>query len=446
MKSGFHQRRGGSRDYAWHVFLILCASLCLPSQAIPQHLAWTKCADLPFTTIMGIHASPAGDIFVWSDSALCVSTDNGTTWQPRPVRGTRIYSLAVDSAGHVYAAMGDSMYVSLTADSDWIPRGKLPGNIYGGYTMKIHRNGFIFFDGGIGSLYRSTNGGGTFSTVIQGSSLFSHLTTFDISPWGYVYAAQATRYSTEGNVYFSTNNGNSWSVSILSFSNPFPSLSAGNPGLVITGTSFESYHGASYLSTDFGATWTPLTTPWSASAFSASCIDRDGHVIVGTSRGASPYVDGVFVSTDRGVTWTEENAGLPSTRIKELSLSSRGYLFTCFPQDSYERIPGLYRTVSLTTGVPGSGETPPATFSLRQNFPNPFNPETIIGFQLASPSATRIAIYDILGREVAILVDGMKNPGSYDVRWTAAGCATGTYICRMVAGSFVTSTKMLYAQ
>jgi hypothetical protein len=52
-------------------------------------------------------------------------------------------------------------------------------------------------------------------------------------------------------------------------------------------------------------------------------------------------------------------------------------------------------------------------------------------------------VYDILGREVAVLMDEWKEPGKYQVAWDATHCASGIYLCRMTAGSFVTANRML---
>jgi len=72
---------------------------------------------------------------------------------------------------------------------------------------------------------------------------------------------------------------------------------------------------------------------------------------------------------------------------------------------------------------------------LDQNYPNPFNPTTIVSGQLPVPSHVRIAVYDILGREVAVLMDGNKEAGTFKVTWDARGFASGVYICRMTIGN-----------
>jgi hypothetical protein len=92
--------------------------------------------------------------------------------------------------------------------------------------------------------------------------------------------------------------------------------------------------------------------------------------------------------------------------------------------------------------------TPPATFGLDQNFPNPFNPSTTIYYQLPAPSRVTIRVYDLLGREVRTLVDEEKAAGLFETRFNATNVASGAYYCRMEAkaangNSFTQVRKML---
>ena len=93
----------------------------------------------------------------------------------------------------------------------------------------------------------------------------------------------------------------------------------------------------------------------------------------------------------------------------------------------------------------------PDAFVLHQNYPNPFNPTTAVSFQLPVVSDVRLVVYDLLGREVAVLVNEMKAPGSYEVRFDATGLASGVYFYRLTArptdsgqaGTFVQTRKMV---
>lgn len=102
------------------------------------------------------------------------------------------------------------------------------------------------------------------------------------------------------------------------------------------------------------------------------------------------------------------------------------------------------RTDSLVVAVDGNpNPETPKRFVLEQNYPNPFNPATRIGFQLAGFGLVSLKVYDLLGREVATLVNEELQPGSHEVTWDAHGMASGVYFCRLAAGSFVQSRKLV---
>jgi lysophospholipase L1-like esterase len=82
-------------------------------------------------------------------------------------------------------------------------------------------------------------------------------------------------------------------------------------------------------------------------------------------------------------------------------------------------------------------------FRLEQNYPNPFNPSTTIHFSLPEfTSDVRLEVYDLLGRQVAVLAQGSMGAGAYTVRFEGAGLASGMYIYRLQAGSHVSIKKM----
>ncbi len=105
------------------------------------------------------------------------------------------------------------------------------------------------------------------------------------------------------------------------------------------------------------------------------------------------------------------------------------------------------------TGVEEFEEGGPQGFMLDQNHPNPFNPATVISFTVAAPSAVegparvRLSIHDMLGRQVARLVDQEMSPGSHSVTWKADGMPSGTYVCRLrlegAGGHSATATRRM---
>jgi len=94
------------------------------------------------------------------------------------------------------------------------------------------------------------------------------------------------------------------------------------------------------------------------------------------------------------------------------------------------------------TGVQQASAVAPSSFQLSQNYPNPFNPTTVVSGQWTVDSSVRLVVYDVLGREVALLADGRYPAGRYSFTFDARGLASGTYFCRLTAGSFSVIRKM----
>jgi hypothetical protein len=96
----------------------------------------------------------------------------------------------------------------------------------------------------------------------------------------------------------------------------------------------------------------------------------------------------------------------------------------------------------------------PGSYSLDQNFPNPFNPATRINYQVPTPSHIVLRVVDILGREVALLVNGLEEPGNKSVQFDASKLASGMYFCRLQAtpvgdrrtGDFTQTRKMILSR
>ena len=97
----------------------------------------------------------------------------------------------------------------------------------------------------------------------------------------------------------------------------------------------------------------------------------------------------------------------------------------------------------IITVVDNSVQNKPERFSLGQNFPNPFNPSTTIKYSIPKNSLVRLKVYNILGEEVAILVNEEKPVGTYEVKFNATNLPSGVYFYRLQAGSFVETKKMI---
>jgi hypothetical protein len=101
--------------------------------------------------------------------------------------------------------------------------------------------------------------------------------------------------------------------------------------------------------------------------------------------------------------------------------------------------------VSLRFGAGHPGGEP-ERFSVAQNYPNPFNPQTVISYTLPSETRVKIAVYNILGEQVAVLVDEMEGPGAHEATYVPADLPSGAYVYRVSAGAETIVRKMLYVK
>jgi hypothetical protein len=163
-------------------------------------------------------------------------------------------------------------------------------------------------------------------------------------------------------------------------------------------------------------------------------MNNSNHVYIGTDIG-------VFVSTDGGGNWQDFNDGLPdAVQGMDLNITYTNNVIRVMTHGNggYER--------KLLSQIPTGLEQAPivaSSFKLEQNYPNPFNPSTTISWQLQVDAFVSLKVYDVLGNEVASLVNEEKPAGIYEVEFDASTLSSGTYFYRLEAGSFVQTRKMI---
>ena len=109
------------------------------------------------------------------------------------------------------------------------------------------------------------------------------------------------------------------------------------------------------------------------------------------------------------------------------------------PRRMTEIITNLLNPVSVDEDI----SITPFSFQLEQNYPNPFNPVTTISYLLPSTSEVLLIVYNLLGEEIARLVDGIQSTGFHQITWDASGVSSGIYFYRIQAGGFTQTRKML---
>ncbi|MEW6511695.1 MAG: CHRD domain-containing protein [Bacteroidota bacterium] len=175
-----------------------------------------------------------------------------------------------------------------------------------------------------------------------------------------------------------------------------------------------------------------------------------GHFHVAPAGINGPVVKNVaagFDSASKTITddWSTTDVSQPLTAALVDSLVA-GKIYMNFHTTAYPggEIRGQVKFgPELLTSVETAEAPLPETFRLEQNYPNPFNPSTSIRFELPASSQVTLRIYDILGREVATLIDGIVPAGASVVRWDAKGMASGVYLYRLTTDRGAVETRSM---
>jgi len=183
-----------------------------------------------------------------------------------------------------------------------------------------------------------------------------------------------------------------------------------------------------FVSGDSGVSWTQASTVIPEDLLSMP----QGGTLVGTE------TSGIFLFTDNGDSVTTLNEGLTDLHVHAFAMDSSGYVYVGTSSGIWRRpVSDLIVSVNPVTN------RVPTEFLLHQNYPNPFNPSTTIKFELPKSSEVRLSAYDMLGREVSVLVDERRDAGVHEVKFDGSRLASGVYFYRLQAGDYVASKKML---
>ena len=326
------------------------------------------------------------------------------------------------------------------------------------------RNNYIFA-GTTGGVFFSTNNGDIWK---QTSMQFPPVYALAISG-NYIYAGTHPDNTSAGSVFISTDNGLNWThsrhfddwVYALAvkgnyvyagtiFSGVFLSYDYGNnwiqTGLhsleVITmavkDNNIYASANALYQSTNNGFNWTPISF---TNGGVLSLTVSDNYMYAGT-------IDsnvGFYISSDNGVNWTLKNEGMHCLEVRSICVMNN-YIFAGTDKGVYRR------PVGELVGMNHNTNSIPNKFTLYQNYPNPFNPTTNIKYQIAKSSDVKIIVYDVLGNEVATLVNEKLQPGTYEVEWpacqtqsgrNATNFPSGVYFYKLSAGSYSETRKLI---
>lgn len=390
---------------------------------------WTKVLDplIPYdlttTSLLTIESALfAGNYY---DYGIVRSTDFGTTWEMKNEGLTNQWILVLFNVGeNIYAGTdGGGIYRSTNMGENWIQiNSGLIGweeSVYVVNSFCVFNDTYIFIGTDRG-IFLSTNSGNHWTEKNNGLLL---LPTGSLASIGNnLFAA------TNSGIFKSTDNGENWNISNngIDSSTIITCLLSSNDNIILAST----VNGI-YRSTNYGAYWQVSNA--GLNNLNVNFIDKiDSFLFAGTWQG------GIYKSSDNGITWSDFNtSGLDNVSIETVEK----YGLNIFMGTAFNGI--WLRPISQLITSSEDVKTIIIQYSLQQNYPNPFNPKTKIAYQIAEPCFTSIKVFDLLGNELATLVQEEKTVGKYIVEFDSSELSSGIYFYSMIAGKYQETKKMI---
>ncbi len=343
-----------------------------------------------------------------SGTTVCGYDTSRLTYGARAIVGTSTEQFA--------GTWGDGVSRSTNGGNEWIPASAgLP-------TTLIHAlllDGPRLFAAGHGDVALSTDHGTHWSSASVGLS----------TPIVYCFKKVGTDLfaGTDKGVFLSTDNGAQWTPA----SDGLPVTHVLSLGAMGSELFAGTYGSGVYRSTDSGLAWLQANTGMTASTVVSALATINQYLFAGTFQG-------IFLSTDRGMTWDSLNAGLPARDVRCFAAAG-DHLFA-------GTLGGGLHHLTLSDIVLANTvleDERPKEIVLSQNFPNPFNPSTTIGYALPTRVHVDLSVFNLLGQKVAVLVDGVCGAGLHECTFDGNGLASGVYLYRLTAGFHSMTRKLM---
>jgi photosystem II stability/assembly factor-like uncharacterized protein len=322
-----------------------------------------------------------GGVLAVSQPKLLKSTNGGNNWfytSPGEIDGS-INSFAVFN-NIVYATCVNGVFKSTNSGINWIRSTSGFSEFTNAFFLNA-QTGWYAFDNG--NIQKTTNGGANWINYsISSDNSYAHKIFFTNASTGYVI--YDSMYTLTTRLLKTTNGGSNWYQL--------------NPGLI-------NHHWSIYF-----------------------VNENTGYISGGGGN--------VIKTTDAGISWAVSWTGL-NVSLLDIKFLDTYTGFAC----------GGNSMIIKTTNGGFIGINPistelPNDFSLSQNYPNPFNPTTNIRFALPKAAFVRLAVYDMLGREVELLVSQQLTAGTYVVDWNASKFSSGIYLYKLTTTDFNMVKKM----
>jgi photosystem II stability/assembly factor-like uncharacterized protein len=425
---------------------------------------------------MDFHPTDQNKILCVNDGGIWKSDDKGTTWTNlnSSLTLTQFYRMTSDpsNANHLMGGTQDNGTQRTTGTVNWTAAYSGDG---GEVCFSAKNSNFILGETQNNGVFRSTNNGTSFSSAQTGLSgtgawvgpLISHPDSLGIF------------YTARQQVFKTTDNAASWTAistgisgtiremaickskaksmyasvgSVLYYSKDggynFTQVSNGMPNRTITSVYFHpdsskvavvtfSGFGAGkvYKTTNEGVNWVNISGDLPDTPINDVLIYYPGYstkvYLVATDVG-------VFMTSNNGTNWVELATGLPNTVAIHLDYNQ---LSGKIRLGSHGR--GTWEISGSIIGVANNSNEVPGSFKLSQNYPNPFNPNTKIEFSIKEKGLVTLKVYDIMGKEISMLVNKNLSAGTYDLTFYGDNYSSGMYFYSMFVDGIKIETKKM---
>lgn len=369
-----------------------------------------------------------------ANGTVLKTSDGGNTWMnanPNAgvITGDVLFIEALDenNAWVTTTPPSSNTFIFRTTNggTNWIQVYTNNGGNINGIKMVSASNGFAFGSpvSGTWNILVTSNGGANWSAFPTTPS--AQIIEHGFKNGLYVKMPYIWFGSFPGTIYRSTNGGANWTSHTVNGINGYIfAMHFNNDTLgLASGITMAK-------STNSGTTYFPQAPPGTGNINGIDGKDSQFWIVRQTQ---------VYRSTDEGSNWTSVYSN--SNTLVDVDFPDN--ISGCLTGWAVGYGGTIVKMTGTVTGKENNISTLPDNYKLFQNFPNPFNPSTIINYQLPINNFVRLAVYDIAGREVAVLVNEVKNAGSYMVEFNASGLTSGVYFYRLETSEYSEVRKMI---
>lgn len=416
------------------IFIFLTLLFLIVTQELAAQ-TWSQQTSNYDSALLNVHFVNQNIGYVCGSNGTILKTVNGgTNWVAQNsvvTDGLAVIQFIDENIGYASggfiggAKMNCTLIKSINGGDTWSNVNVSASKCGGGIWFVSADTGFYAYADtlyGNSVIAKTTNGGASWNVVYSGTGWISYF-YFTDSKNGFATV-------NNGSVLKTTDGGQNWtSLSLgaslwgsgIYFFNKDTGLVGGQPYDPSTASIYKTVNG--------GTSWQPISA--ANMIFKIFFADsNNGYALSVDVTGAGQMIK----STDGGAHWLDETTPRSNLRGIYFLNTNLGYAVG----DN-----GVILKYSFATSVNDPPKNIPTKFSLEQNYPNPFNPTTTIPFSLPSKEFVSLKVYDVLGREVAVLVSGQMSAGDHSALWNASNMSSGIYFYRLQASKFTETKKLI---